>query len=232
MSTRSVGKLVLVGTPLGNLGDCSQRMRVALEQADLLVAEDTRRLRKLLSHLGISSKRFVSYHPGNFKWRTEEILAEIRSGATVVLTSDAGMPLVSDPGAELVARVLDEGFEVDSIPGPSAVIQAMVLSGFQAMRFAFEGFAPRSSSKRKEFLAKIRAEDRPVVVFEAPHRLLKTLCDAKEVMGESRRVAVCRELTKIHQEVIRGTLADAVEHFTQHKARGEFVVVFGPEDRE
>lgn len=224
----AAGSLVLVGTPIGNLDDCSERMRTALEEADLVVAEDTRRLRKLLAHLGISKTRYVSYHPGNFKRRTEEILEAIRKGARVALTTDAGMPLISDPGAELVAKVSDEGFEVDCVPGPSAVMQAIVVSGFAASRFSFEGFVPRSSSKRKKFLESIAAEDHPVVVFESPHRLLQTLCDAREVMGEGRRVAVCRELTKAHQEVLRVGLGDAVDHFSKHKARGEFVIVFGP----
>lgn len=226
---RAPGVLLLVGTPIGNLGDCSERMRKALEEADLVVAEDTRRLRKLLSYLGIRARRYVSYHPGNFRRRTDEIIEALRSGETVALTTDAGMPLVSDPGAELMRRALDEGIDVDCIPGPSAVLQAVVLSGFGATRFAFEGFVPRSRSARHELLGKIRTEGRPVAVFESPHRLLATLCDARDLMGGTRRVAVCRELTKVHQEVLRTTLDAAVRHFEEHKARGEFVIVFGPE---
>ncbi|MER3521106.1 MAG: 16S rRNA (cytidine(1402)-2'-O)-methyltransferase [Acidimicrobiia bacterium] len=231
MSNRTDGILVLLGTPIGNLGDCSDRMKATLEIADVIVAEDTRRLRKLLVHLGISKKRFLSYHPGNFKRRTEEILEGVRSGKTVVVTTDAGMPLVSDPGWELVSRVIQEGFQVDCVPGPSAVIQAVVLSGFRADRFCFEGFLPRTTSRRRKILGRIAAEDRPTVVFEAPHRLLNTLCDAREVMGKDRQVAVCREMTKIHQEVVRGDLEEAIAHFSQHKPRGEFTIVFGPAGR-
>lgn len=230
MGDEARGSLVLVGTPIGNLGDCSERMRNALESADMIVAEDTRRLRKLLSHLGISGKKFVSYHPGNFKRRNQEIAEAVRSGATVAFTTDAGMPLISDPGAELVQKLIEEGLEVDSVPGPSAVLQAMVLSGFSASRFVFEGFLPRTSTKRKAVLERICGEDRPVVVYESPHRVLKSLCDARDVMGGERRVAVCRELTKVHQQILRSTLDEAVRYFSEHKARGEFVFVFGPKE--
>ncbi len=228
VSRSARGALVLVGTPIGNLADCSERTREVLERADLIVAEDTRRLRKLLSHLQVAPKRFVSYHPGNFERRNREILDAIMGGALVAFTTDAGMPLISDPGAELVAQALAQGVDVDCVPGPSAVLQALVLSGFPASRFVFEGFLPRSSSRRRKFFEEIVHESRPVVVFESPHRLLKALCDAREVMGPGRKVAVCRELTKMHQEVLRTDLDGAVAHFSQHKPRGEFVLVFGP----
>ncbi len=223
------GALVLVGTPIGNLADCSERTRVVLERADLIVAEDTRRLRKLLSHLQVTPKRFVSYHPGNFERRNREIVDAVTAGALVAFTTDAGMPLVSDPGAELVAQALAAGADVDCVPGPSAVLQALVLSGFPASRFVFEGFLPRTASRRRKFFEGIAHESRPVVVFESPHRLLEALCDAREVMGPERKLAVCRELTKMHQEVLRTDLDGAIAHFSQHKPRGEFVLVFGPE---
>lgn len=225
------GALVLVGTPIGNLGDVSARTKEAIEKADLVLAEDSRRARKLLSHLSISSKRVLSYHPGNFRRRTAEVLEEIRRGKKVALLTDAGMPAISDPGEELVAAAASEGLVVDCVPGPSAVLVALVLSGMPTRRFAFEGFPPRQASRRNEFFRRLVEEERTVVFFEAPHRLVRSLCDARQALGPERRAAVCRELTKMHQEVVRGTLDELVSHFQREKPRGEFVVVLGPPEK-
>lgn len=222
------GALVLVGTPIGNLGDLSARAKEALEEADLVLAEDTRRARKLLSYLSISSKRVLSYHPGNFRRRNAEVLDEIRAGKKVALVTDAGMPAISDPGEELVAAAVSEGLVVDCVPGPSAVLVALVLSGMPTRRFAFEGFPPRQGSRRNEFFRRLAEEERTVVFFEAPHRLVRSLCDARQALGPERRAAVCRELTKMYQEVVRGTLDELVSHFQSEKPKGEFVVVVGP----
>jgi 16S rRNA (cytidine1402-2'-O)-methyltransferase len=222
------GKLVLVGTPIGNMGDLTPRAIEAFSQADVIVAEDTRRTRKLLSYAGVHGKSLVSYHPGNFDRRNREILELLHSGKIVAFVSDAGMPLISDPGEELVALAIEEAIEVDCVPGPSAILVALVLSGFPTRRFVFEGFVPRQESKRRAFLEAVAGESRTVVFYEAPHRLLRTLCDAAEVLGPERKIAVLRELTKLHQEAVRGNPYEVLEHFRNHKPRGEITVVVAP----
>lgn len=214
--------IVLVGTPIGNLGDISRRAVDALASADLVAAEDTRRARALLSHLGLR-KRLVSYHRGNERTRGPELVAKAGRGTKVVLVADAGMPGVSDPGEALVRRALAEGVDVEVVPGPSAALTALVVSGLRTDRFAFEGFLPRRGRERKERLQEVANDPRTAVIFEAPLRVAATLADLAEVCGQSRRVAVARELTKLYETVWRGVLGEAVAAVGE--PRGEYVIV-------
>ena len=220
----AVGALVVVGTPIGNLGDLSPRAVAALASADVLYAEDTRHSRKLLSHAGITGVPLRSLHEHNEADRVDEVVAAVAAGRTVVLVSDAGMPAVSDPGARVAAAVADAGLTVTVVPGPSAVLAALVSSGLATDRFCFEGFLPRSGRARAERLAELAVEPRTSVLFEAPGRVAATLADLAAVCGDDRPVAVARELTKLHEEVWRGTLADAAA-WAAGGLRGEVVLV-------
>lgn len=214
-------RLVLVPTPIGNLEDITLRALRALEEADAVAAEDTRRTRTLLAHYGIETPLVrLDQHTLD---RAEAVFAKYPYLAYV---TDAGTPGISDPGAELVAWVLARGGEVEALPGPTAFVPALVASGFPVRRFAFEGFLPKKGKERKERIRKIAAEDRAVVLFESPHRLRKTLKELAEALGEEHPVAVARELTKRHEEIFRGTLAEALAHFEE--PRGEFVLVLAP----
>ena len=218
--------LVLVGTPIGNLGDLSPRAVEALETADTIACEDTRRTRALLSHLGLpGGRRLLAVHDHNEAVRVTEVLARLDNGERVVVVTDAGMPGISDPGERLVAAAAAAGHPVDVVPGPSAMIAALVVSGLPAGRFAFEGFLPRKGSARSQRLREVAADARTTILFEAPHRVRHTVADLAGVAGDLRRVAVVRELTKMHQEVWRGTLGSAVEHLATKEPRGEYVVV-------
>jgi 16S rRNA (cytidine1402-2'-O)-methyltransferase len=220
-----MGRVVLVGTPIGDLGDASPRVGEALATADVIAAEDTRRLRRLLDRLGIeTSARVVSYFDGNEAARAAELLERLRDGATVVVVSDAGMPSISDPGFRLVAAAVEEGIAVTAVPGPSAVLTALALSGLATDRFCFEGFLPRKAGERARRLAELTAEPRTAVFFEAPHRTEETLRAMSELLGADRRAAVCRELTKTYEEVRRGTLTELAEWATAG-VRGEITIV-------
>jgi 16S rRNA (cytidine1402-2'-O)-methyltransferase len=222
----SRGRLVLVGTPIGNLGDLSPRAVEALRAADVIAAEDTRRTRALLTHAGVpGGRRLVAVHEHNERSRAAELVEEMRHGATVALVTDAGLPGVSDPGERVVRACVDAGLAVEVVPGPSAALAGLVVSGLPSARFAFEGFLPRKGPARRERLAEIARDPRTTVVFEAPHRLRETLGDLAEVCGPNRRVVVARELTKLHEEVFRGTLAEALERVVTTEPRGEHVVV-------
>ncbi|MFJ1458049.1 16S rRNA (cytidine(1402)-2'-O)-methyltransferase [Nocardia sp. N2S4-5] len=219
------GRLVLAATPMGDAGDASQRLRTALETAEVVAAEDTRRTRALAKALGVEiTGRVVSFYDHVEAARIPQLLAEIEAGRTVLLVTDAGMPSVSDPGYRMVAACVDRGLPVTCLPGPSAVTTALALSGLPMERFCFDGFAPRKSGQRKQWLRTLVAEPRAVVFFEAPHRLADCLADAVEVLGPSRRAAVCRELTKTYEEVVRGTL-DELAAWAADGARGEITVV-------
>jgi 16S rRNA (cytidine1402-2'-O)-methyltransferase len=218
------GTLWLVGTPIGNLGDVTERARTTLARADLIACEDTRRTRKLLTHLGVQGPRLVSFFEGNERRRVPELVEQLRSGRDVVVVSDAGMPGLSDPGERLVRAAVAEGIPVDVVPGPSAAIAALVVSGLPAARFSFEGFLPRKPGDRRARLDRLAGDPRTVVLFESPRRLAGLLADAREVLGD-RRAAVVRELTKVHQEVIRGSLGELASRFADGEARGEVVVV-------
>lgn len=221
---------MVCATPIGNLGDVSERLRETLLAADIVYAEDTRRTGKLLTHIGASVPT-RSLFMGNEAGRTEHVIADLREGKTVVLVSDAGMPTISDPGARVVARAHAEGLAVSAVPGPSAVTTAVTLAGFGADRFVFEGFLPRRGLQREQRIAAVEAEHRPVVLFASPNRLPADLADLRAALGDTRRVAVARELTKLHEEVWVGSLADAVDVWSE-STRGEVTLVIEPGDRE
>jgi 16S rRNA (cytidine1402-2'-O)-methyltransferase len=217
------GCLIVVGTPIGNLEDFSPRAIEALRQADFVAAEDTRVTLKLLNHFGIH-KPLISYYEHNKREKGEQICARMEAGETCALVSDAGMPAISDPGELLVAQCAERGIPVTVAPGPSAVITALAVSGLPTGRFAFEGFLSVNKKSRREHLEEIRGEKRTMVFYEAPHKLPATLRDLLETLGD-RRIALVRELTKIHEEVIRTTLQKAAERFSCEAPRGEFVLV-------
>jgi len=217
------GVLHVVATPIGNLGDLSERARETLASADLVLAEDTRRTGKLLASVGVEA-RMRSMFEGNERRRTEEVLAALRDGQTVALVSDGGTPLVSDPGYPLVRACIDEGIEVRVVPGPSAAIAALVVSGFPTDRFVFEGFLPRTAGDRRARLAALTDEPRTVVLYESPRRLA-TLLGELAAIDADRRVAVCRELTKLHEEVRRGSVAELRAKLGEVPVKGEVVVV-------
>jgi 16S rRNA (cytidine1402-2'-O)-methyltransferase len=220
------GRLVLVGTPIGNLGDLSPRAVEALTTADTIACEDTRRTRALLSHLGLpAGRRLLAVHDHNEAVRVGDVLARLDKGERVVVVTDAGMPGISDPGERLVAAAGAAGHTVDVVPGPSAMIAALVVSGLPTGRFAFEGFLPRKGAARTKRLREIAGDARTTILFEAPHRVRQTVADLASIAGDLRRVAVVRELTKMHEEVWRGTLGGAVEHLATKEPRGEYVVV-------
>ena len=218
------GMLYLVPTPIGNLGDISQRCRQTLEEADFIAAEDTRVTLKLLNHLGIK-KSLVSYYEHNKAFKGNVILDRILAGETCALVSDAGSPAISDPGEELVKQCAEAGVTVCAIPGPCAVITALSISGQSTGRFCFEGFLSTAKKSRREHLEDLKDEQRTMVFYEAPHKLLSTLTDMAESFGGDRPISLCRELTKLHEEVVRTTLAEAIRCYTDTPPKGEFVLV-------
>jgi 16S rRNA (cytidine1402-2'-O)-methyltransferase len=223
----------MVATPIGNLGDLSPRAAEVLRTADVIAAEDTRRTRELLTHAGIPARgRLRAVHAHNEGDAAQELVAEAHRGSRVAVVTDAGMPGVSDPGGEVVRVALDAGVQVEVVPGPSAVLAALVLSGFPADRFAFEGFLPRKGKARANRLTAISVEPRTVVLFEAPHRIRSTIADLTRACGDDRAVAVTRELTKRFEEVWRGSLGAAVAHVTTNEPRGEYTIVLAPSAAE
>jgi 16S rRNA (cytidine1402-2'-O)-methyltransferase len=225
------GLLYVCATPIGNLGDISERLRVTLETVDVVYAEDTRRTGKLLGHLGISVP-MRSMFSGNEAERTGEMLARLEAGEKVALVSDAGMPSVSDPGADAVRLAHAAGIAVTVIPGPSAVTTAVALSGFAGDRFVFEGFLPRKGAERQRRIQSFVDEERAVVLFVSPHRLVTDLVALEEALGPMREIVVTRELTKLHEEVWKGSLERAIAHWRETAGRGEFSVVIGPAETE
>ncbi|MBT2410515.1 16S rRNA (cytidine(1402)-2'-O)-methyltransferase [Streptomyces sp. ISL-12] len=223
--TVATGILVLAGTPIGDLADAPPRLAEELTAADVVAAEDTRRLRRLTQGLGVTPKgRVVSYFEGNEAARTPELVEELIGGARVVLVTDAGMPSVSDPGYRLVAAAVERGVKVTAVPGPSAVLTALALSGLPVDRFCFEGFPPRKTGERLSRLREVAGERRTLVYFESPHRVADTLAAMAEVFGGERRAAVCRELTKTYEEIKRGPLGELAE-WAAEGVRGEITVV-------
>ncbi|MFE0220399.1 16S rRNA (cytidine(1402)-2'-O)-methyltransferase [Streptomyces albidoflavus] len=219
------GTLVLAGTPIGDTADAPPRLAAELERADVIAAEDTRRLRRLTQALGVhTTGRVVSYFEGNESARTPELVEELAQGARVLLVTDAGMPSVSDPGYRLVAAAVERGLRITAVPGPSAVLTALALSGLPVDRFCFEGFLPRKAGERLGRLREVAGERRTLVYFEAPHRLAATLEAMAEVFGADRRAAVCRELTKTYEEVRRDGLG-ALAAWAAEGVRGEITVV-------
>lgn len=218
------GALVLVATPIGNLGDLSARAVDELTAADAIACEDTRRTGRLLAHFGITGSSLLLVNDHNEDAASREIVRRISGGDRVAVVTDAGTPGISDPGERLVAKVVEAGHVVEVIPGPSAVVAALVASGLPTGRFCFEGFLPRTGVSRRERIAALAVERRTVVLYEAPHRVERTLGDLAAAFGPQRRVAVARELTKLHEQVWRGTLEDA-EAWASSGVRGEIVVV-------
>ena len=223
----SDGALVLVATPIGNLGDLSPRAAEVLASADVIYCEDTRHSRKLLTHAGITGVRLRSLHQHNEDDRVDEVVASVTAGRRVALVSDAGMPGISDPGSRVVTAVAGAGLTVSVIPGPSAGLAALVASGLPTDRFCFEGFLPRSGKERRRRLAALVDETRTTVAFEAPGRLAATLADLAGTLGDDRPVAVARELTKLHEEIWRGTAAEGARWASSSPVRGEVVIVVG-----
>ncbi|WP_424215520.1 16S rRNA (cytidine(1402)-2'-O)-methyltransferase [Streptomyces sp. BI20] len=219
------GVLVLAGTPIGDLADAPPRLATELERADVIAAEDTRRLRRLTQGLGVyTTGRVVSYFEGNETARTPELVEALLAGSRVLLVTDAGMPSVSDPGYRLVAAAVEKGVRVTAVPGPSAVLTALAMSGLPVDRFCFEGFPPRKNGERISRLKEVADERRTLVWFEAPHRLDATLAAMAEVFGPDRRAAVCRELTKTYEEVKRGGLGELAA-WAAEGVRGEITIV-------
>ena len=218
------GMLYLVPTPIGNLGDISLRCRETLEAADFIAAEDTRVSLKLLNHLGIK-KSLVSYYEHNKAFKGDKIVERILAGETCALVSDAGSPAISDPGEDLVKQCAAAGITVCAIPGPCAAITALSISGQATGRFCFEGFLSMAKKSRREHLEQLQKEQRTMIFYEAPHKLLTTLEDMAEAFGADRPISLCRELTKLHEEVVRTTLGEAVEKYTKNPPKGEFVLI-------
>lgn len=224
-SNGSGGRILLAATPLGNAGDASMRLVQALQEADVVAAEDTRKLRALVSRLGIEvGGQVLSFYEGNESARVPELIERAAAGAQVLVVTDAGMPSVSDPGFRLVREAHAAGVAMTTLPGPSAALAALVLSGLPVARFAFEGFLPRKAGERRRRLESLATEERTMVFFEAPHRLDASLADMVAAFGATRRAAVCRELTKTHEEVLRGELGELAT-WAQGEVRGEITVV-------
>ncbi|HNR04736.1 MAG TPA: 16S rRNA (cytidine(1402)-2'-O)-methyltransferase [Bacillota bacterium] len=217
------GILYLCATPIGNLEDITLRCVRVLREADIIAAEDTRQAIKLLNHFQIR-KPLISYHEHNKHEKGKEIVELLRSGKNIALVSDAGMPAISDPGEELVRLCIDSGIEIIPLPGPSASLTALIVSGLSTRRFCFEGFLPSNKKERKERLKKLSAETRTIIVYEAPHRLLDTLGEIMEYLGD-RRISVSREITKKFEETVRGEISSVIGIFKERAVKGEFVLI-------
>ena len=218
--------LILAATPLGNPGDASPRLKSAIENASIIAAEDSRRFHRLCADIEVTfTARVLSFFEGNEEDRTRELISELKSGATVLVVSDAGMPTISDPGFRLMRDAIAEGIEVSVIPGPSAVTMSVALSGLPTDRFSFEGFPPRTTGARLATFEKLRFEERTMVFFEAPHRLADSLIDAVNVFGADRLGAICREMTKRYEETIRGNLGELSAWATANEVLGEITLV-------
>lgn len=225
------GKLYVVGTPIGNLEDFSQRAIRILSEVDFIAAEDTRVTLKLLNHFDIK-KELVSYYEHNKERKEDYIIGRMLNGETCAVVTDAGMPAISDPGENLVKAAHENGLEVESVPGPVAFATALCISGMPSGRFCFEGFLSVNRISRMEHLGKLKDETRTMLFYEAPHKLLKTLFDMKEAFGEERKIAVCKELTKIHETVFRFTLKEAYDYFAENEPRGEYVLVISGKEEK
>ena len=225
------GKLFLCATPIGNLEDITFRVIRTLKEADLIAAEDTRNSIKLLNHFDIHTP-MTSYHEYNKIRKGMELVEKMKNGMNVALITDAGSPGISDPGEELVAMAWEAGVEVTALPGAAACITALTISGLPARRFAFEAFLPMEKKERKEVMEELAEETRTIILYEAPHRLRKTLEELKGCLGAERRISVCRELTKRHETVLRTTLEGACLHYAQEEPRGECVLVLEGKSRE
>lgn len=218
-----MGKLYIVGTPIGNLGDFSPRAQEILKEVDFICAEDTRVTAVLLSKFGIK-KQMISYHEHNAKQRGQEILPRLLEGESCGVVTDAGMPCISDPGEEIVKLCVEHGVEVITIPGPTAAMSALAISGLNTKRFCFEGFLSVTKRIRREHLNQLKPLPQTLIFYEAPHKLKTTLSDLLETLGD-RKISLCRELTKIHEEVIRGSISEMIEYYNINEPKGEYVLV-------
>lgn len=219
------GMLYVVPTPVGNMEDITLRAIRVLKEADLILAEDTRTSSVLLHHYEIKNQ-LISHHKFNEHQTSQHIVERILGGGTVALISDAGTPGISDPGFLLVRECVRAGIEVQTLPGPTAFVPALVSSGLPCDKFCFEGFLPQKKGRQKR-LQELKEEERTIVFYESPYRIVKTLQQFVEVFGEERHVSVCREISKVHEQSVRGTLAEVLAHFTEHEPKGEFVIVLG-----
>ena len=219
------GELWLVSTPIGNLGDLAPRAVSTLQACALICCEDTRHSGKLLSHAGVAGVRLAVANEHTEDARAREVLDLLANGRDVAVLTDAGTPGISDPGARLVRAAIDAGHRVSAVPGPAALVMGLVLSGFDTTRFVFEGFLPRTGKDRTQRIADVVSERRTIVLYEAPHRVQRTVSDLLKACGPDRHIALARELTKLHEETWRGTLAEAAEHVAEQAPRGEYVVV-------
>lgn len=227
----SAASLIILPTPIGNLGDITLRAKLVLEEVDAVIAEDTRVTGRLLQHLGIS-KPLISFHINNEHRVVEQLIGRLRSGDCLALCSDAGTPAISDPGFLLVREAIRAGISVECLPGATAFVPALVVSGLPCDRFVFEGFLPQKKGRRTR-LESLRGEQRTMVFYESPHRLVRAMEEFVGVFGDGRSASVSRELSKLHEETMRGSLGEILAHFTAHEPRGEFVVVIaGADDNE
>ena len=231
MNQENIGKLYLCATPIGNLEDMPVRGIRMMQEADLIAAEDTRNSIKLLNHFNIKTP-MTSYHEYNKVEKTGFLVDKMLHGQTIVLITDAGTPGISDPGEELVRQCVEAGIEVLSIPGPAACINALIISGLPTRRFVFEAFLPSDKKERGYVLSELQNETRTMIIYEAPHRLIKTLEELRGILGDDRRIAVCKELTKKYETVYRDTIAGAVSYYTENEPRGEYVLVIEGKDRQ
>ena len=218
------GVLYLVGTPIGNLADISERAKKVLSEVDFIAAEDTRNSAKLLLCLGIKGD-LVSYHEHNKRVAGERLIGRLLAGESCALITDAGMPAISDPGEDVVALAAEAGIKVSVVPGPCAAVSALAMSGLPTGRFAFDGFLPVKGKERRERIEALSHEVRTAILYEAPHKLVTTLTDLCDALGGERRISLCRELTKLNEEVLRFTLAEAVEYYKEREPRGEYVLI-------
>ena len=227
---REVGKLYIVSTPIGNLQDMTFRAVETLKMVDLIAAEDTRHTRELLNHFDISTK-LTSYHEHNKFYKANDIVEEIKKGANVAVVTDAGTPIISDPGNELVRQAISENIEVTAVPGACAAVNALVLSGLDAKSFVFIGFLPDDKKKLKEQLDEIKNETRTMIFYISPHNIIDDLKNLITVFGKDRLASISREMTKIHEETLRGSLSDLLENFENRTIKGEFVLIVSGIDK-
>ena len=226
-----MGKLYLCATPIGNLEDMPVRAIRVMKEADIIAAEDTRNSVKLINHFEIDTP-MTSYHEFNKYDKAKVLVEKMLAGQTVALVTDAGTPGISDPGEELVRQCVEAGIEVISVPGPAACINALIISGLPTRRFVFEAFLPTDKKEKAAVLEELKRETRTMILYEAPHRLVKTLNELCQILGEDRPVAVCKELTKKHEQVYRGTIESAIQYYTENEPKGEYVLVIKGLDRE
>lgn len=221
--SNSKGKLYLVSTPIGNLDDITERAIAVLKKSDLIACEDTRRTLKILKRYDIN-RPLESYHDYNKEKKTPFLLRLLEKGKMISLVADAGTPCISDPGFYLVKRAIERGYKISAVPGPSSILSALILSGLPTDRFVFEGFLPKKKLKRNERINRLREEERTIIIFESPYRILSLLKELKETLGE-REISISRELTKVYEETVRGNLTELISHFEDKMPKGEFVIV-------